>query len=177
MPGVAKYLRTKPENTLCRKNIWNLKIVLLIAYIKLEFTYLKRRRKWLIQYNFHDGARATGSKSMHFEIWHIVKMLLQNSWILRFWSRFTKKFDYRQELFRIGFSVFKSIRICKYFLWPCDNRYIFGSYFEMFLYQRQQPLNQKSQVSIYYITFLSLFLYYTLSNTFLNFDICSVIYI
>jgi hypothetical protein len=57
-----------------------------------------------------------------------------------------------------------------FFETPC----IFGTYFEMFLYPRQQPLNQKSQVSIYYITFFSLFLYYTLSNPFLNFDICSV---
>jgi hypothetical protein len=78
MPGVAKYLRTKPENTLCCNNIWNLKIVLLIVYIKSEFTYLKRR-KWPVLYNFHHDARLTGSESTHFDVWHILKMLLRNS--------------------------------------------------------------------------------------------------
>jgi hypothetical protein len=56
--------------------------------------------------------------------------------------------------------------------WPCDNRSIFGTYFEMFWYQRQQPLNQKSQVSIYYITPFPFFILYSS----LNFDVWSVIY-
>ena len=56
-------------------DIWNLKIVLLIVYIKSEFTYLKRRRKWPILYNFqYYGASDWFKEYADFEVWHIVKV-------------------------------------------------------------------------------------------------------
>jgi hypothetical protein len=41
-----------------------------ISQEEAEVTYL---------YNFHYGARVTGSESTHFDVWRIVKMLLRNS--------------------------------------------------------------------------------------------------
>jgi CTP:phosphocholine cytidylyltransferase-like protein len=84
MPGVAEYLRTKPENTLCRNNILNLKIVLLDIYIKSEFVYLKEEAEVTYTVLFSLWRARTGSKCTHFEVLSIVKLLLRNSYILRF---------------------------------------------------------------------------------------------